>query len=54
MLINDSFVRAEHQYRAEQLKSLYQSGRASGRESEKAERPRTGRARLMLAKLRSA
>lgn len=54
MLINESVLRAEHQYRAEQLKKLYQSGRGATRKSRQVERPTIGRARLMLAKLRSA
>lgn len=54
MFVNDSAVRAEHEYRAEQLKKLYQQGRGARRKSRQLKRDGMGRAKLMFAKLRSA
>lgn len=54
MFVNESAVRAEHEYRTEQLKKLYQQGSGARRKFGQLERDRMGRAELMFAKLRSA
>lgn len=54
MFVNDSAVRAEHEYRTEQLKKLYQQGRGPRRNFWQLERDGIGRTKLTFAKLRSA